>query len=483
MSLYTPGRRWQPAFYPFKKTSPSKRILTFTERKIKGILFGCRMCGNCLLQETAFICPMECPKGLRNGPCGGSSKEHCYVDISRPCIWYRIYKKAERKQRETRLLEVFPPLDWNKTGTETWSEVYSKIKQAGFRRVISIKFSKNKTRKAELHNFIFRSIRQPDWWGGDSEYHEKSYTEPISQLERSLKEGKFVVTSEIAPPKSIATGNLIKNIELIKPYATALNFTDSPSATPSVSSIACCKITIDCGAEPVLQIAGRDITRIALQSQALGASAIGVRNILCLTGDSAIQGSPPVANMNIFDVDAVQMLWILRKMRDEGKYLSGFPIKFPPKYFLGAGGAPFASEPKIQAQREKKKINAGAQFLQTNLVYDPDGLEEWLNELVKINIRNKAYILAGITPLKSSKMAQFLNSDVPGVIIPQKYLDRMEKAGENAETEGIAIAVELINEIKSRNIVDGIHIMAIGWESIVPKILSETGLVERNGSM
>ncbi len=479
MSLFTPGRRWQPPFYPFKKETTGRRLLAFIERKTKGPLFGCRMCGNCLLQETAFICPMECPKGLRNGPCGGSTKENCYIDETRPCIWYKIYKRAEKMKREEMLLEVLPPLDWNKVGTETWAEVVSKVKKFGILKFFSaVFFTKNKDKKTTAWDYVFKTIRQPEWWKGDSEYHAPGYSEPVSELERSLKAGKFVVTSEVTPPKSISTNKLIKDIELIKPIAVALNFTDSPSATPSMSSIACCKTTIECGAEPVLQIAGRDITRSALQSQAIGASAIGVRNILCLTGDSAKQGPSPIGNMNIFDLDAVQMIWILRRVRDEGIYLSGTPIKFPPKYFIGAAAAPFASEPKIQALREHKKINAGAQFFQTNLIYNPDGLEEWLNELVKRGIRDKVYILAGITPLRSFKMVQYLHYNIPGVIIPEKYLKRMENAGDKAEEEGIAIAVELINDIKSRNIVNGIHVMAIGWEAVVPRIISETGLTK-----
>jgi len=170
------------------------------------------------------------------------------------------------------------------------------------------------------------------------------------------------------------------------------------------------------------------------------------------------------------------MIWIARRMRDEGIYLHGKQIKFPPKFFIGAAAAPFASEPKFQALREHKKIDAGAQFFQTNLIYDPDGLEKWVNELAKRGIRDKVYILAGITPLRSHRMTMYLHNNIPGVTIPEKYRTRMEKADEGAEEEGIAIAVELIKEIKSRGIVNGIHMMAIGWETMLPRILTEAGL-------
>ncbi len=477
MAIFTPGRRWQPPFYPFKKENARRKLLAFTERKIKGPLFGCRMCGNCLLQETAFICPMECPKGVRNGPCGGSTRECCYVDKTRPCIWYKIYERAFNMKREEMLLEVLPPIDWNKAGTETWGEVASFIGKYGSVKWISdVVLSRNKQQKKVAWDYVFKTIRQPDWWKGDAEYHAPAYTEPVSELERQLRSGKFVVTSEVTPPVSVATGKMIREIEMLKPYVAALNFTDSSSATPGMSSIACSKIAIEQGAEPVLQIAARDITRSALQSQVIGASALGVKNILCLSGDSAMIGPSPTGNTNIVDLDAVQMIWILRRMRDEGIYLSGKQIKFPPAYFIGAAASPFASEPKFQALREHKKINAGAQFFQTNLIFDIDGLEKWVNELVKRGIRDKVYILAGITPLRSHKMTQYLHQNVPGVIIPETIRNRMEKAGDKGEEEGVAIAVELIKDLKSRNIVNGIHMMAIGWEAIIPRILTEAGL-------
>lgn len=179
---------------------------------------------------------------------------------------------------------------------------------------------------------------------------------------------------------------------------------------------------------------------------------------------------------DILDIDSVQMLWILRKMRDEGRYLDQRNIKFPPRYFLGAAASPFASEPRFQALREHKKVNAGAQFFQTNLVFDPDGLEIWLNELAKRDILDKVYILIGITPLKTLRMAEYMHHQVPGVRIPQKLLDRMEKAGNGAEETGVQIALELIEAVREKEGVHGIHLMAVGWEAIVPRIVTEAGL-------
>ncbi|HET9589658.1 MAG TPA: methylenetetrahydrofolate reductase C-terminal domain-containing protein [Anaerolineales bacterium] len=479
MPGFIPGRRWQPAYSPFKKEAFGDRALRVLEYSVKGPLFGCRMCGNCLLQETALICPMECPKGLRNGPCGGSTSEYCYVDPTRPCIWYKIYERSFQFGREQLLLEVLPPLDWDKVGQNSWGDIFRNIRKIGIGKIASGFLSRSARTRKDTWDGIFRPLRQPDWWQGDSKYHPPAYTEPASDLERRLAAGEFVVTSEITPPLSSNTDKLIRNIELIKPYVAALNFTDNQSATPRMSSWACSKIAIEQGGEPVLQISARNRSRSALQSEIIGATALGVRNVLCVTGDSAKLSPAPRDQMDINDLDAIQMLWILRRMRDEGKYLDGRVIKYPPKFFLGAAASPFSSNPKFQALREHKKVNAGAQFFQTNLIFDVDGMEIWLNELAKRNVLVKVYILAGVTPLKSLKMARRL-AGVPGVHLPKHVLERMETADVtgNAQEEGVRIALELITRIKTyhQQGIHGIHLMPVGWDEIVPRIITESGL-------
>jgi methylenetetrahydrofolate reductase (NADPH) len=186
----------------------------------------------------------------------------------------------------------------------------------------------------------------------------------------------------------------------------------------------------------------------------------------------------PRGRMDVIDIDSIQMLWILRRMRDEGKYLDGRQIKTPPQYFLGAAASPFASEPKFQALREHKKFNAGAQFFQTNLVFDVERFEVWLNELAKRGILDKIYILVGITPLKTLKMAQYMDKDIPGVTIPQPLLSRLEKADAlgGIQEEGVRVALEQIEKIRKLQGVNGIHLMAVGWEEIVPRIITEAGL-------
>lgn len=483
MPGFTPGRRWQPPFYPFKNETHGNRALETLERAVKGPLFGCRMCGNCLLQETAFICPMECPKGVRNGPCGGSTEDHCYVDESRPCIWYHIYDRAFKMGRQELLLEVLPPLDWDKVGGETWGDVVRQVRKLGLSKVVAGLLAKDALARTHTWDSIFRPVRQPEWWQGDSIYHAPKYSEPVSDLERRLRGGEFVVTAEVAPPVSAKTDRMVKQIETLRPYVAALNFTDSPSASPRTASWACAAIAVQHGAEPVMQIAARDRTRVGLQSEVMGATDLGIRNILCISGDSMSMAPEPRGRLDIMDLDAIQMLWILRRMRDEGRYMDGREIKTAPRFFLGAAASPFASEPRFQALREQKKVNAGAQFFQTNLVYDVGRMDVWLNELSKRGILDKVYILIGVTPLKTLKMARYMNDEVPGVTIPVNLMKRMEEAEArgNAQEEGIQIALELIDKIRKYQGqgVHGLHLMAVGWEEIVPRIVREAGLLPK----
>ncbi len=455
-------------------------MLGKVELMVKGPLFGCRMCGNCLLQETAFICPMECPKGMRNGPCGGTTPDRmCYVDPTRKCVWYAIYDRAYRKGREDTLLEVLPPLDWNKAGVETWGEVAGQIGKVGTFKFAASLFSSDKAGKRKVWDSVFVPIRQPGWWKGDREYHPPAYTQPVSNLESSLRKGEFVVATEVTPPLGSASDKLRQNIELVKPFVKAINFTDSSSAIPRMSSIACSSIAAGLGAEPVYQIAARDATRPLQCGDVIGACQLGVKNILCVTGDSPATGLPPYGNMNMPDLDSVQMLWILRRLRDEKKYLDGREIKNPPVFFLGAASSPFASDPVLQAIRDQKKVNAGAQFFQTNIIFEPERLSLWLEQLYKRDVLGKVFILIGLAPLKSYRTALYLNNKVPGVYLPETIMKRMEKAGDNGGEEGISILLELIDSVKGMKGVNGIHLMTLGWEDIVERVVREAGLFRK----
>ena len=473
MPGFTPGRRFQPPYLGFTRRSLAERAFTAVERGIKGALFGCRMCGNCLLQETAFICPMECPKGLRNGPCGGSTAEHCYVDSTRPCIWHRIYTRAERMGRDDRLMEVLPPLDWSRVGRETWLEVLGKIADRGWGRALA-SLAGNAAARREFWDALFSEIRQPYWWQGDDRPHPAPPHQPVSTLEEKLAAGQFVVTSEVAPPLSVAPDELVRTLAILRDYIDAANFTDNPSATPRMSSLACAVLSLQQGVEPVMQLAARDRSRMALQADVLGAAALGVRNILCLTGDHPKQGPGPQGRMDIWDVDSIQMLWILRRMRDTRQYLDGRAIANPPRLFLGAAASPSASTPGTQARRELKKAHAGAQFFQSNLVYDVEHFERYLEGLDKAGALALAPFLVGITPVRSARAARMMTT-VPGIVMPPAMIDRLERSSDPQE-EGVQIALEIIERVRRLPGVRGLHIMAVGWELIVPRLVRESGV-------
>jgi methylenetetrahydrofolate reductase (NADPH) len=474
MPIFTPSRRWQPAFYPFKKRRFSEQIEECLERAFKGILWGCRMCGNCLLQETAFICPMACPKGLRNGPCGGSTPEHCCVDDSRPCIWYAIFTRAEKMGRLDLLLEILPPLDWDKTGTSALRDVSSQVRDNGVIKTLTKAVLSPPDERKDIWDQIFKEIRQPDWWAGDSEPHPAPFDEPISRLENTLARGKFALTCEVIPP---ATGDFTKfddDLSTLKGLVDAVNITDGASALTRTSPLISAERAVRLGLEPVLQMAARDRTRISFQADLIGASAVGIRNILLISGDHPNKGVQPFSKMDIWDYDSIQAIWMARKIRDEGLLLDGRQINEKPSFFIGAAAAPFASKPKYQAIRAEKKVNAGAQFLQTNLVYDLDTFEAYLEALEQRNVLNRVHLIAGIAPIRNIKALKYL-SQLPGIKIPEN-LNRRLIDTKDVEKESHQICLELIEKVISIPGVKGIHFMAIKDVSKLKRLILESSL-------
>ncbi len=480
MSLFSPPR-YQAPFRPCRRKEDglTTRALTSIERFIKGALFGCRMCGNCILGQTAFICPLTCPKGLRNGLCGGSSPESCEVDPSRPCTWHRIYERAEKLGRLDRLLEINAPLDGSRVGRETWLDLLRYRKSRGEGPWI-LDALLNRERFRQAWDSLFLEVRQPEWWQGDGKYHPPAYEKPVSTLEEKLREGGFVVTGEIAPPLGPSPAVIEKKVGWLRESVVAANFTDNASASARMSSLASSKICLEAGFEPVMQLQVRDRSRVALESDAIGAAGLGIRNILCLSGDHQRSGPGPVAKPDQFDMDAIQLLWMLRRMRDEGRYLDGRAIKPPPRFFLGAAASPFGAKSKFEAIRAEKKINAGAQFIQTQPVFDHDRFLEWLEALDKRDLLGKVYILPGLIPLKSARAAQFMAADVAGVSIPEAYVQRMTEASdkEAQEETGVEIALELLEKLKTTQGINGVHIMAVHWEAIIPRLVEEAGLAD-----
>jgi methylenetetrahydrofolate reductase (NADPH) len=474
MAILTPSRRWQPAFYPFKDRCFLQRVEDSLERTFKGIVWGCRMCGNCLLQETAFICPMACPKGLRNGPCGGSTPEHCCVYSSRPCIWYAIFTRADKMGRLEKLLEVLPPLDWDKTGTSALRDVFSKIRVNGVLKTTTVIVRLPPEERKRQWEIFFKEIRQPDWWAGDSQPHKPPAHEPVSKFEQVLSAGEFTLTCELLPPVTADFSAFDSDMQNLYGVVDAVNITDGASALPRVSAFVCSVQALEASIEPVLQMAARDRTRISFQADLLGASASGIRNILLITGDHPNKGAQPFSKMDIWDYDSIQALWIARRLRDDGLLLDGRQVKTKPRFFVGAAAAPFASEPKYQAIRAEKKINAGAQFLQTNLIFDIPRFRDYLEALDQRNVLNRVHLVAGISPINSLKMAKYLRQ-LPGVQIPDALIERLQKTTD-IKKESKQISLELIEKLRSLPGVQGIHFMAINDIGKLKRLIAESGL-------
>ncbi len=300
-----------------------------------------------------------------------------------------------------------------------------------------------------------------------------------SKLEKILAAGHLAVTSECGPPRGSDPEVIIKKGELLKDYVDAINVTDNQTSVTRLSSMAACIHLKLMGVEPVLQMVTRDRNRIALQSDILGAASFNINNILCLSGDHQSFGDCP-EGQNVFDLDSMQLLQTARHMRDNGKFLSGDEINRPPSMFVGAAANPFAEPFKIRVPRLAKKIAAGAEFIQTQCIYNLDRFEEWMKGVCDRGLHEKVYILAGITPMKSLGMARYMKKNVPGMDVPDEVIDRFAGVPKEKQAEeGIAICLETIERLKEVKGVRGFHIMAIEWEEKVPEIVEKAGLFPR----
>jgi len=300
-----------------------------------------------------------------------------------------------------------------------------------------------------------------------------------SNLEHILAAGHLAVTSECGPPRGTDPGVIIKKGELLKNHVDAVNVTDNQTSVTRLSSLAACIHLKLLGVEPVLQMVTRDRNRIALQSDILGAASFDINNVLCLSGDHQIFGDCP-QGQNVFDLDSMQLLQTVRHMRDDGKFLSGDDINRPPRMFVGAAANPFAEPFKIRVPRLAKKIAAGAEFIQTQCVFNLDRFEEWMTGVCDRGLHEKVYILAGITPMKSLGMARYMKNNVPGMDVPDEIIDRLAGVPKEKQAEeGINISLESIERLKEVKGVRGFHIMAIEWEEKVPEIVERAGLFPR----
>ena len=329
--------------------------------------------------------------------------------------------------------------------------------------------------------------------------------EPVSNLERILESGEFAVTAELGPPKSADLDAVTEKAKMLSGIVDAVNITDNQTAIVRMSSIAAAKIALDNGCEPVMQMTCRDRNRIAMQSDVLAAHALGIRNILCLTGDHQCFGNHP-GSKNVFDMDSLQLVRMIARMRSEKVFDNEEMIRnskrapvVEPRMFVGAAANPFGDPQEFRAIRLAKKARAGARFIQTQVIFDVERFEAFMAEARKMGLHEKTHILAGVMPVKSGRVLKFMNEGVAGIRVPQPLIDRMARvaaeAGEKVpgdddeakaarkkavaaanRAEGVKLCVEIIDRCRNIEGVHGVHIMAVEWEEIVRDIVTQAGL-------
>ncbi len=298
-----------------------------------------------------------------------------------------------------------------------------------------------------------------------------------TNLEKVLESGEFAVTAEVGPSKGSVASVIQRKGELLKSCCDAMNVTDNQSAVVRMSSWASCVMLKQMGLDPVMQIVVRDRNRLAIQSDVLGAAALGIKNVLCLSGDHQMLGNHPNAK-GVYDLDSIQLIQMLKTMRDERKFQCGEDISGEVPIYIGAAANPFADPFEYRVIRLAKKVKAGADFIQTQAVFDVAKFGKWMEMVRERGLDKQVHILAGVIPIKSAGMARYMRDYVSGVYVPNEIVTRLEDAKE-AKEEGVMMCLETIEQLKDIEGVHGIHIMAVAWEDIIPRLVEAAGLMPR----
>jgi 5,10-methylenetetrahydrofolate reductase len=300
-----------------------------------------------------------------------------------------------------------------------------------------------------------------------------------SNLERVLEAGHFAVTGELGPPTCADTQVIREKAKYLKGNVDAFNVTDGQTAVVRMSSWAACIIGKEEGLEPTVQMTCRDRNRIALQMDVLGVAALGINNILCLTGDHQKFGNHPMAK-GVFDLDSIQLVKVVKDMRDEKKFQCGDEMEVEPHLYIGAAANPFADPFEYRVNRLAKKVAAGADFIQTQIIFNVDKFAEWMKMVRDMGLHEKVKILAGVAPIKSVGAARYMQTKVPGMDVPDEIIERLQGVPkEERSKEGIKVCIDIINQVRQIKGVAGIHLMAIEWEEAVPEIVEAAGLLPR----
>src|SRR6266508_2459102 len=299
-----------------------------------------------------------------------------------------------------------------------------------------------------------------------------------SHLHATLLRGRFAVTAELGPPRGASLAPLRRKAKLLHDWVDAANVTDGQSAVVRMASWAGCLLAMQEGLEPVMQLQCRDRNRIALQADLLGASAAGIPNVLLLTGDHPRFGDQPDAKP-VFDMDSIQLVWAARTMRDQHRLLSGREMKQPPSWFIGAVENPFAPPQRFRAERLGKKVAAGAQFVQTQFIFDVPIFARWMEQVRALGLDRRCGILAGVGPIRSIRALEHMRRDVPGLYVPDEVVRRLSGVPEaRVPEEGVELCAEIIQEVRQIPGVAGVHVMAFAWEDIIPDLLIRAGLAQ-----
>lgn len=420
----------------------AERLLLPLERAAKRLLFDCKMCGQCALSSTGMACPTNCAKQMRNGPCGGvRANGACEVNSAMRCVWIEAIdglKRIDQPQSKT-FLEPIDHRLWNRS---SWLRVI------------------NGTHTPPT---VVRPHAAP--------------AREIFSFEQACKSGRFAVTVEVSPPDSADPGVLIARASRFRDLADAINITDGAGANCHMSSAAAAAVLVANGLTPVAQFSCRDRNRIALQGDILGAAALGVRNILCLTGDDVSQGDHPYAKP-VFDLDSISLLRITEGMRDRGTYASGRKLDVAPNLFLGATANPFVPPFRDRIANLEKKIDAGAQFIQTQFCFDVPLLADFMGEVRARELHKRCTIIVGVGTLSSAKSLRRMAQHVPGVHIPESFLQRIAGA-KNEKAEAKAVLIEIMQAVSEIEGVAGVHLMGYRNDEMLAEAIAESGVRRR----
>ena len=417
-----------------------QRVLAPVERQLKGLFFDCRMCGQCVLSATGMACPMNCPKQMRNGPCGGvRANGHCEVEPRMRCVWVEARQGQQRiaAGRNPAVTSALPALDRRQQGRSTWVEV--------------------------VHGRV-EPLQQP------ALPERVVAASQASALERACREGRFVFSVEVAPPDSANPQDLLARAAHFKDLADAINITDGAGGHCHMSSVAASAILVAHGYEPVYQIACRDRNRIAIQGDLIGAAALGVKNILCLTGDDVSQGDHPEAKP-VFDLDAVSLLHTVRGMCDHARYASGRTLSTPPDFFIGASANPFVPPHLDRLDNLEKKVRAGARFIQTQFCFDLDAMQRFMQAVRARGLHQQAHILVGVGTLNNARALQWMAQHVPGVHIPANIIERVGAASD-PRLQGQRVCLDIIRRLRDIEGVAGVHVMGHKNETTLAEIIA-----------